>query len=557
MLDLSRTSTSKVMPSTRQLSSQNSESSMTISDEDHEVKKHHCFHVATKISCWFMPNSRFRLSWDVFIFMVIWYNSLVTPIRIFIMKGQNSTPDVLVYADLLFDYIFLVDTILHLFRPYTDEDTGQTVTDPSALIHKYLGSYIFYLNAIACVPILKTPLTPLLSVKGEEVLIANFNFLRMVRILHFPSQFDELKKYLSRKGPVNESVFRMWIILFFTFLLMCIFGCVYFGLSTIVVNDICPPSEQFADTILAAEMWVADDYIITNVMDPDICNIEETEVKCDDCPQSLFFIRSIYFLMQTLFTIGYGDSVVPSRSASEIALACFFMLVGVFGYGLIIANMTSVLSNIDVVNMRFRHEVDIISRWLSFRSVPEPLRDQVTMCFTYLSRVQHGMLDGVLFSDLPPRLSQELADLNMSLLTKVPFFGPQHRSHLFLSRIVLALIRRVYPPGSYILYQNEKQRELIIVKSGRADVYIRGSKDAVGSLLPGDFIGDYELLFGTINQVGVRSPDFTEVLVLTFDGLESVMDHPDHNHMSFSTSGGNLRRSNDLGALETIAHTKG
>ena len=259
--------------------------------------------VAKRVCHWFLPNSRVRLTWDVFIFVVIWYNSLVTPIRIFIMSG-DSTPQSLVYADVVFDFIFVM---------------------------------------------------------------TYFNVLRMIRILHLPSQFQELKRFRMQKGPVNESVFRMWIILFFTLLGMCILGCVYFGLSvtSASVDDVCPAPEEFVEDILSAEMWVAGDFVITDVMDPRVCGLEgngndgDVAVKpCNDCPQSLFFVRSIYFLMQTLFTIGYGDTVVPSKSAVEMALACIFMVIGVFGYGLIIANMTSVLANLDVVSM---HSV---TRWM-------------------------------------------------------------------------------------------------------------------------------------------------------------------------------------------------
>eukprot|EP00957_Ditylum_brightwellii_P092187 7018256-Ditylum_brightwellii.AAC.1 len=234
-------------------------------------------------------------------------------------------------------------------------------------------------------------------------------------------------------------------------------------------------------------MWVATDFVITDVMDPDVCKSNAT-VHCDSCPQHLFFMRSIYFLMQTLFTIGYGDSVVPSKSAVEMSLACVFMIFGVFGYGLIIANMTSVLSNLDVVSVRFRHEMDTLSRWLNFRSVPAQLKDRINMHFTYLSRKQHGVLDHIIFDDLPPQLSRDLCELNMDLLTKVPFLSRHYRSDTFLSHVVSAFGRRVYPPGSCIQYQHERNRELIIVKSGKADIFIGGIKDSVGSLLPGDFI---------------------------------------------------------------------
>eukprot|EP00592_Proboscia_alata_P007446 CAMPEP_0194358636 /NCGR_PEP_ID=MMETSP0174-20130528/5767_1 /TAXON_ID=216777 /ORGANISM="Proboscia alata, Strain PI-D3" /LENGTH=1177 /DNA_ID=CAMNT_0039129005 /DNA_START=138 /DNA_END=3668 /DNA_ORIENTATION=- len=500
---------------------------------------------------WLMPDSAFRLTWDIFIFLVIWYNSVVTPIRIFLLP-VNSTPDGLVYADIVFDFIFVIDTILHLLRPYIDEDTGDLITDRKAIVRKHLGSLTFYSNAIACIPILKMPLSPFLSNDMNAILSLNFNVLRMIRIFHFPAQFDELKKIRSRQGPVNESVFRMWIIIFFTFLLIPIFGCLYFGLSTLKVDDMCPHPDEFSEEILTVEMWVSGDFVITDVMNSEVCEATKPEVKCEECPLPMFFMRSIYFLMQTLFTIGYGDSVAPSKSHVELSMACVFMLFGVFGYGLTIANMTSVLANLDVVNMRFRREMDIIARWISFRSIPEKLKEQIRLHFLYLNRTQGGMLDYALFSSLPPKLTQDIASMQLDFLQAVPFFNPIYRSQTFLLDIANVLSRRIYSPGSQILYQNERQRELIVILEGRAEVYVHGNPKCVGCLTPGDFMGDYQLLFGTINQVGLRSLDCTVVLVLSFEALTNVLNHPNQNHFGFLSMGSHFRNSSDQGALDTI-----
>ena len=96
----------------------------------------------------------------------------------------------------------------------------------------------------------------------------------------------------------------------------------------------------------------------------------------------------------------------------------------------------------------------------------------------------------------------------------------------------------------------------MIVKTGKADVYIKGTESAVASLMPGDFIGDYQLLFDTINQVGVRTPDFTEVLILAFLEFEAVCDHPNFSFLEFRKLGGNFRGSSDKGALETFTQNK-
>ena len=267
-----------------------------------------------KIAHRFLPDSLVRLAWDGFIFLVIWYNSVITPIRIFIMSG-GTTPEALISLDVFFDFIFVADTILRFYRPYVDENTGQIVMDAHLIRVKYRGSLTFFINAVACIPIIKLPISPLLNADQQITMLTYFNVLRMIRVLHLPGQFQELKKFRERKGPVNEPVFRMYIILFFMLLFMCECGCLYFGLSTLlVVEDICPPPEDFVDEILGKEMWVAEDSVITNEMDTRVCEVDPS-IECNACPQTTFFMRSIYFLMQTIFTIGYGDTVVPSKSS--------------------------------------------------------------------------------------------------------------------------------------------------------------------------------------------------------------------------------------------------
>ena len=102
----------------------------------------------------FMPYSSTRICWDVIIFMSIWYNSVVSPLRLFIMTSRH-TPSDIVNADIAFDIIFVIDTLVHFYLPYVDEDTGQVVTDKSLIRKKYYESSRFRINAITCIPILK------------------------------------------------------------------------------------------------------------------------------------------------------------------------------------------------------------------------------------------------------------------------------------------------------------------------------------------------------------------------------------------------------------------
>ena len=95
---------------------------------------------------------------------------------------------------------------------------------------------------------------------------------------------------------------------------------------------------------------------------------------------------------------------------------------------------------------------------------------------------------------------------------------------------------------------------MVIIKNGRANLHFRESKEAIGTLVAGDYIGDYQLLFGTVNQLGVSAAEFTEVLVLTYPCFKEVMDR--QNEIDFRSNEGNFRKSDDPGALETIENSK-
>eukprot|EP00975_Prorocentrum_lima_P012355 2618599-Prorocentrum_lima.AAC.1 len=62
-------------------------------------------------------------------------------------------------------------------------------------------------------------------------------------------------------------------------------------------------------------------------------------------------------MVQSSFTIGYGDSVVP-QSKAELAFTCCVLVACTFLYSLLIASMISALANLDVIRMRFRSEMD-------------------------------------------------------------------------------------------------------------------------------------------------------------------------------------------------------
>jgi hypothetical protein len=514
----------------------------------------HRFQRATALNTHLLPDSTFRLLWDLVLFLATLYNAVVTPLRLFVFQRSY---ELIFTVDTVLDIFFVLATVLQFFLYYVDDDTGEIITGQREIRARTLSSASFYINATACLPLLLKPiLSRVLDDTSRDGLVSVY-VLRLIRIYGFPSQFDQLKRLWSKQGPINQSLFRVNVMYFYNILLITMFGCVYFGLSSLRVSTICPESSVFGDDILGVEMWVAGDSVITDVMNPSVCEKTRPDLACDKCPESLFFIRSVYFLVQTFFTIGFGDSVVPNKSSTvEMAWACFCMLVGVIMYSLMIANMSSVLANLDAVNMGMRRELDALSKWSNRRSISAPLQKKVRSLFSYLERSQLGMLDQAILSELPPKLAQEFSDLSLAHLGIIPFFNPEWRTQPFLSSVATALERRFFVPGSAILAISERQRELIIMASGCAQMFVRsrcGKHVDVGTLAQGQFLGDYNLLFDCINQVGLNATEFSEVLVLTNERFVSALNSTAHSELELPSSDGHFRESSDPGAIATIS----
>lgn len=55
------------------------------------------------------------------------------------------------------------------------------------------------------------------------------------------------------------------------------------------------------------------------------------------------YLAAIYWAIQTLLTVGYGD--IPAITTEEMIVAVIWMILGGFFYTFTIGNLTSVLSN--------------------------------------------------------------------------------------------------------------------------------------------------------------------------------------------------------------------
>ena len=174
---------------------------------------------------------------------------------------------------------------------------------------------------------------------------------------------------------------------------------------------------------------------------------------------------------------------------------------------------------------RFQEEMHTITEFMDNRGIPDGLRQRIRVFFDYILMKQLGMLEHKILAEMPVKLREEVTSQNVQMLSKVPFFSPEIRGNLELAIAgAKYLVARVYVPETTIVYANEKQRELFIVRAGTVQIFHVKNADPLAELIQGDYFGDYELLFGTAHLVAAKTGyGFVETLVLTWDGFRSIV----------------------------------
>ena len=123
---------------------------------------------------------------------------------------------------------------------------------------------------------------------------------------------------------------------------------------------------------------------------------------------------------------------------------------------------------------RFQEEMHTITEFMDNRGIPDGLRQRIRVFFDYILMKQLGMLEHKILVEMPVKLREEVTSQNVQMLSKVPFFSPEIRGNLELAIAgAKYLVARVYVPETTIVYANEKQRELFIVREGTVQVHAR------------------------------------------------------------------------------------
>lgn len=381
-------------------------------------------------------DSNYRIGWDLLILILVLISCGLIPFQIAFRHTPYRLSTEIIY---FIDLFFLIDIVLNFFTSYRQR--GVEVTAKHLTARRYLKT-VFIADLAANIPLdVFLLFVDDIQIRGISfvLILRVFRLLRIVRLVVIFRRWQDL-------SWTNSGYLR--IIKFFVTIMLIIhwIACAWF---------LVPFVENFP-----ANSWV----VISGIKD------------ADPITQ---YVRSLYWAIVTMTTVGYGD-ITPHRNI-EYVFTIAVMLIGASTYAFIIGNIASLFSNLDSARAGFFSKIDAVNQYLRSRQVPQNLNEQVRNYYEYLWAQHRGVKEDTLFDDLPVQFRLDiLRSLTRDLLDSVPLF--QHCSPALRDALLGALKPQTYAPDVYIARQGELGKEIYFLSRGKAEITSDNGKKSMATL---------------------------------------------------------------------------
>lgn len=370
---------------------------------DGSGKKYVCCYIIPLIH----PDSRFANGWQLLTALAIIYAALMTPVLLaFQDQFQGESKSQVVAVDNAVNTIFMMDVVVNFLLMYVDS-SGELVSNPKVIALNYLKTW-FSPDVISCVPLdlllgskddqgfLYAKLARIGKLARVIRLLRILKMLKLLRLLKFLTHFDRMfQRVLSNDKYDSESSKTYQFLKFCIFALVVahVAGCLWYALARFHEN-------------------VDDTWIVSR-------GIEESEIIDQ-------YLASMYFIITTLTTVGYGD--ISASTNAEIIVAILLMMGGVLGYSISVGTVSSVLMQEDQRNTIISNKMNTLAHFAKDTNMDVVEYGKIRR---HIRRKYSESLDWMVHLEGPAQLQSLLTDLPVVLRAKM-LRHMHHGKHLHL-----------------------------------------------------------------------------------------------------------------------------
>ena len=222
--------------------------------------------------------------------------------------------------------------------------------------------------------------------------------------------------------------------------------------------------------------------------------------------------RASYFSIQTLFTVGFGDN--SPIDATNMVLSILPQFIGVFVVAFTIANITSLLVNLDSTAKQHKQDMSLVDSVLADQGIDHALKVRVDKYFNYLYNKQAGVSLKAMVNRLPLSMQRRIAGRDEEKWQQLELFKD------ITTQQMVALIQStkpfVFTTGDTVFRKSEQNLRLHLINSGSLAAVSNKNKSYFHHWGPGECYGlDFILDDKYETNYNVLATCFTETLSVT------------------------------------------
>ena len=394
----------------------------------------------------FDPNCNFILIFDILLIISNLYSFIFFPLNT--AQNKDLTEHDSIWHQIicyLIDLIFFSDFIITLFRGYYNFEVNIIRNNKKIIIH-YLKTF-FFIDLVQSIPlytivrIFKNPSRKFHSINTDTeslvfVLILFIKPFKIFKIIRKKQNkaLEDLYLFLSESYYLEELVqFLMYFLIFFLFIHLFICLHIYFSLQNypnwITKMDII--NESFIDK----------------------------------------YVASLYFMITTMTTVGYGDIVCVSFI--ERIYHIILLFIGTLLYTFLVSKIGNYLRDESHEQIKLSKDLNILeSIRISYPTMPFKLYNKIKnhLLSIFKKRKKTGI--SLLINGVPDAIKNDLLFKIYSKVINGFIIFKEVKNSNFVLQMLTSFIPVVSKKEEIIILEGEIIRNIVFVKDGRLSMEI-------------------------------------------------------------------------------------
>lgn len=386
-----------------------------------------------------LPDSMFKIVWDVVALFLIIYSVTVTPYYI-AFELQDSYH---FNGDILIDLFFLADVFLNFFTAYHNRD-DVLIINHSRIVKHYSCSMWLMVDILCALPfsLVLFVFNSYTNINHKSLLVFNklakvhritkwFRILRIIKVTRKGKMYNYLWKTL------DLSILDSLKFLFSFCVMVHLTSCLWIYIGKYEISNNIPTN------------WIS------------IYGFQDT----NDFDT---FIASIYFNLTTIFTTGYGD-ILPGNWIERLYLL-FFMTLGSLIWSYVLSSLSHIFSIMDAKTQVLNDKMLILGDIRKEYELPEGIMEKVKK--TLYHDYHQYKIDMIKFLDSLPGNLRNAIYINMYewQISYLKFF--ENQSYDFIVSVLPLLKSMIHEKEDIILSIGDIVEEMYMVCRGALSVQI-------------------------------------------------------------------------------------